>query len=103
VIQLKSVREMDVMAEGGHILASTHALLEKHLRPGITTLQLDKLAEEFIRSHAGALPAFKGLYGFPGSVCISINEEIVHGIPSSRRVVKDGDLVKLDLGVEFGG
>lgn len=103
MIQLKSVREMDVMAEGGHILASTHALLEKHLRPGITTLQLDKLAEEFIRSHAGALPAFKGLYGFPGSVCISINEEIVHGIPSSRRVVKDGDLVKLDLGVEFGG
>lgn len=102
MIQLKSAREIEVMAEGGHILASTHALLEQHIRPGITTLALDKLAEDFIRSHPGAAPAFKGLYGFPGSVCISINEEIVHGIPSSRRVLKDGDIVTLDLGVEFG-
>ena len=103
MIQLKSVREIEVMAEGGYILASTHAVLEKELRPGITTLELDRIAEDFIRSHPGASPAFKGLYGFPGSVCISINEEIVHGIPSSRRVVREGDLVKLDLGVEFGG
>src|SRR5690606_451045 len=91
------------MAEGGRILASTHMLLEQHLRPGISTAELDRLAEDFIRSHDDATPAFKGLYGFPGSVCISLNEEIVHGIPSRRRILKEGDLISLDLGVKFGG
>jgi methionyl aminopeptidase len=73
------------------------------VRPGVTTKDLDAIAEEFIRSHEGATPAFKGLYGFPASVCTSINEEIVHGIPSARRVLREGDLVKLDFGVKYEG
>src|SRR5688572_28894247 len=89
------------MARGGAILAATLERLSAEVRPGISTKALDAVAEDFIRSHDGAKPAFKGLYGFPGSACISINEEIVHGIPSPKRVLKDGDLVKLDFGVEF--
>lgn len=103
MIQLKSPREIELMAEGGRLLAATLALLEREIRPGISTAELDRLAEEFIRSHEGATPAFKGLYGFPASVCISINEEIVHGIPSKRRILKEGDIVSLDFGVKLHG
>jgi methionyl aminopeptidase len=103
MIQLKSVREIDVMAEGGKILAATVQLLRREARAGMSTLDLDAIAEEFIRSHAGAIPAFKGLYGFPGSVCTSINQEIVHGIPSKKRVLKEGDVVSLDTGVSYKG
>jgi len=91
------------MARGGQILAATLALLRGEVRPGISTGELDKLAEDFIRSHPGAVPAFKGLYGFPGSVCTSVNQEIVHGIPSRKRVLEDGDIVSLDVGVKFEG
>ena len=91
------------MARGGAILAATLDHIAAQVRPGVSTRELDASAESFIRSHAGAKPAFKGLYGFPASVCISLNEEIVHGIPSARRLVKEGDLVKLDVGVEFEG
>jgi methionyl aminopeptidase len=101
VISLKSPREIDIMARGGAILAATLERLSAEVRPGISTKALDTVAEDFIRSYDGARPAFKGLYGFPGSACISINEEIVHGIPSPKRVLKEGDLVKLDFGVEF--
>jgi methionyl aminopeptidase len=73
------------------------------VRPGISTMELDQIAESFIRSHAGAEPAFKGLYGFPGSVCISINEEIVHGIPSRKRILTEGDIVTVDVGVKLDG
>ena len=69
----------------------------------MTTLELDRVAEEFIRSHDGATPSFKGLYGFPASICSSINEEIVHGIPSPKRVLKEGDIVSVDIGVFYGG
>jgi len=103
MIQLKSAREIELMAEGGKILAATRALMRREVRPGISTLELDAMAEEFIRSHAGATPAFKGLYGFPGSLCTSINNEIVHGIPSKKRVLKDGDIISIDLGVGFKG
>jgi methionyl aminopeptidase len=103
VIQLKSPREIEVMAQGGQILAQTVAYLRREVRPGMTTGELDKLAEDFIRGHEGATPAFKGLYGFPGSVCASINHEIVHGIPSSKRVLHEGDIVSIDIGVRFGG
>jgi methionyl aminopeptidase len=103
MIQLKSERELDLMAEGGRILAATLQLLTQSVRPGVTTADLDRIAEQFIMSHPGATPAFKGLYGFPASVCISVNEEIVHGIPSPRRVLKDGDIVSLDFGVKFQG
>jgi methionyl aminopeptidase len=103
VIQLKSARELDVMAAGGRILSDTLQLLARATRPGISTAELDRIAEEFTRSHAGATPAFKGLYGFPASVCISVNEEIVHGIPSPRRVLREGDIVSLDFGVKYQG
>lgn len=91
------------MAAGGRILALTHAHLRTQVRPGLTTAQLDAIAEDFIRSHDGAVPAFKGLYGFPGAICISLNDEIVHGIPSAKRALVDGDIVKLDVGVQYQG
>lgn len=100
---LKSPREIEIMARGGEILHATLMHLKGHVRPGISTGELDQLCEAFIRSHAGAEPAFKGLYGFPGSACISINEEIVHGIPSRKRVLRDGDIVTLDVGVKLEG
>lgn len=91
------------MARGGQLLARTLELLKSRVRPGISTKELDTIAEEFIRSQPGASAAFKGLYGFPGSVCISINEEIVHGIPSAKRILKEGDIVSLDFGVKLEG
>jgi methionyl aminopeptidase len=103
MIALKSQRELDIMARGGRILAATLDHLREQVRPGVSTKELDTVAEKFIRSHPGAVPAFKGLYGFPASVCISINEEIVHGIPSPKRVLKGGDLLKLDVGVKYEG
>jgi methionyl aminopeptidase len=103
VIQLKSPREIEIMAHGGKILGATVEMLRREARVGMSTWQLDELAESFIRSHPGATPSFKGLYGFPGSVCASINEEIVHGIPSRRRVLKDGDIISIDVGVKFEG
>lgn len=100
---LKSPREIEIMARGGVILRATLMHMQAHVAPGISTGELDALCESFIRSHAGAEPAFKGLYGFPGSACISINEEIVHGIPSRKRVLKEGDIVSLDVGVKLEG
>jgi methionyl aminopeptidase len=103
MVQLKSNREIEVMAEGGRILADTVQMLRGKVAPGLTTMDLDSMAEEFIRSHQGATPAFKGLYGFPGSICASINNEIVHGIPSSKRVLKEGDIISIDVGVGYQG
>jgi len=103
VIQLKSAREIDLMAQGGRILGATVEHLRAAVRPGISTGELDEVAEAFIRSHDGAVPAFKGLYGFPGSICASVNSEIVHGIPSKKRVLKDGDIISLDVGVGYKG
>ena len=103
MIQLKSAREIDIMAQGGKILGATVAMLRREVRPGMSTWELDEMAESFIRSHPGATPSFKGLYGFPGSVCASINEEIVHGIPSKRRVLRDGDIISIDVGVKYEG
>jgi methionyl aminopeptidase len=103
MIQLKSAREIETMAAGGRILAATHQHIKPALVPGASTLDIDKMVESFIRSHAGATPSFKGLYGFPASACISLNEEIVHGIPSAKRVLKDGDIITVDIGVYYGG
>jgi methionyl aminopeptidase len=103
VIQLKSAREIDLMAQGGKILAATIETLRGAVRPGISTGELDRIGEEFIRSHEGAVPAFKGLYGFPGSICASVNSEIVHGIPSAKRVLKEGDIISIDVGVGHKG
>jgi methionyl aminopeptidase len=102
-IQLKSARELDVMAAGGRILARALAVLRDAVRPGITTGELDRIGDEFIRAHPGAVPAFKGLYGFTGSICTSVNQEIVHGIPSRKRTLAEGDIVSLDVGVKFEG
>jgi methionyl aminopeptidase len=102
-LQLKSPREIDTMGRGGVILAATHAHVKSFVTPGVSTAEIDRIAEDFIRSHAGAEPAFKGLYGFPGAVCVSVNDEIVHGIPSSKRVLADGDIVSVDIGVKYEG
>ena len=91
------------MARGGQILGATVEMLRREVKPGMSTWELDEMAESFIRSHPGATPSFKGLYGFPGSVCASINEEIVHGIPSRRRVLHDGDIISIDVGVKYEG
>jgi methionyl aminopeptidase len=103
MIALKSPREIEIMAEGGRILGATVSHLRAQAKAGVSTLDLDEMAETFIRSHEGATPAFKGLYGFPGSVCTSINQEIVHGIPSRKRVLRDGDVLSLDIGVGYKG
>jgi methionyl aminopeptidase len=97
VIELKSAREIALMRAGGHILADVVDRLRETVKPGISTLEIDEEVEGFIRSR-GALPAFKGYRGFPATVCVSINEEVVHGIPSAHRRVKEGDIVGLDLG-----
>ena len=103
MIQLKSAREIELMAEGGRILAAAVQRVREAVRPGVSTLELDAVAEEFIRSHPGATPAFKGLYGFTGSICASINQEIVHGIPSKKRVLEQGDIISIDVGVAYRG
>jgi methionyl aminopeptidase len=103
MITLKSPREIETMAAAGRIVAETLALMGRTVRAGISTKELDRRAEEFIRSHPGALPSFKGLYDFPATLCTSINHEVVHGIPSAKRVLKDGDLISVDVGVQLEG
>ena len=97
MIELKSPREIGLMRRAGHILAEVVERLRTSVKPGMSTLEIDEDVEEFIRSQ-GATPAFKGYRGFPATVCISINEEVVHGIPSAHRRIKEGDIVGLDLG-----
>ena len=97
MIELKSAREITLMRAGGHILADVVDRLRESVKPGLSTLEIDEDVEAFIRGR-GALPAFKGYRGFPATVCISINEEVVHGIPSAHRRIKEGDIVGLDLG-----
>jgi methionyl aminopeptidase len=103
MITLKSPREIDTMAAAGKIVADTLALMERSARPGVSTKELDRQAEEFIRSHPGARPSFKGLYDFPATLCTSLNSEVVHGIPSAKRVLKEGDLISVDVGVQLEG
>lgn len=101
MIILKSKAELEVMREAGRIVALTHQELAKAIKPGVTTKQLDELAETFIRS-MGAIPSFKGYGGFPGSICTSVNEELVHGIPGNR-TLQEGDIISLDIGAQFQG
>jgi methionyl aminopeptidase len=103
VITLKSPRELDAMRRAGRIVHDTLQLMARILRPGMSTADLDDAAEEFIRSHPGAVPSFKGLYGFPRSLCTSVDVEIVHGIPSARRVLEEGSIVSVDCGVHLDG
>ena len=103
MITLKSPREIDTMAHAGSIVAGVLELLRRETRAGMSTEDLDRIAEAFIRGHAGATPSFKGLYGFPKTLCTSINQEIVHGIPSKKRVLREGNLVSVDVGVHYDG
>jgi methionyl aminopeptidase len=102
VIQIKSTREIELMREAGRILDETRTMLKEHVKPGVTTHHLDQLAEDYILKQ-GATPSFKGYYGFPGSICTSINEVVVHGIPSKKKVLKNGDIITLDFGVNYKG
>jgi methionyl aminopeptidase len=97
MIELKSAREIGLMRRAGHILSEVMDRLRATVKPGLSTLEIDEDVEDFITSQ-GARPAFKGYRGFPATVCISINEEVVHGIPSAHRRIKEGDIVGLDLG-----
>lgn len=101
-IRIKTEEEIKVMREAGGIVARTHGMLRNALRPGITTDELDKLAEDYIRSQ-GAEPSFLGYSGFPASICVSINDEVVHGIPDGKRIIENGDLVSLDIGAYYKG
>jgi len=101
MINIKTAEEIEIMAESGKILATVLKEVEKMIKPGITTIELDRASEALILKH-GAKPAFKGYDGFPYSLCASINEDIVHGFPSER-ILKEGDIVGLDLGVLYKG
>ncbi len=101
MISIKSPREIELMRIAGRIVAETHELLREAIRPGITTLELDTIAETHIRK-SGGIPAFKGYNGFPASICSSLNEQVVHGIPGST-VLKDGDIIGIDIGAVYGG
>jgi methionyl aminopeptidase len=103
MVTLKSPREVEIMARAGRIVAGTLSHVGEILKPGMTTEDLDAAAERFIRSHDGAIPSFKGLYGFPKTLCTSVDEEIVHGIPSTRKVLSDGSIVSVDVGVQLEG
>lgn len=101
-VSIKSPREIELMTEAGRILAIVHDELGKALCPGITTLDIDRLGEEIIRSY-DCVPSFLDYNGYPASICVSVNDEVVHGIPNGRRVLKDGDIVGLDAGVIYKG
>lgn len=101
-VEIKSARELDIMRKASRIVATVLREIEEMAAPGLTTGDLDAHAERRIRE-MGAVPSFKGYHGFPASICASINNEVVHGIPSSKRVIKAGDLVKIDTGAYFDG
>ena len=101
MIYIKSRNEIETMRQAGRIVAQTHELLKKAIRPGITTKELDEIAEAFIIKQ-GAIPAFKGYGGFPASICTSINHEVVHGIPGVK-TLEDGDIISIDIGALYDG
>ena len=101
-ITIKSEREIELMAEAGKILERVHNELEKALRPGMSTKDIDTLGEEIIRSY-GCTPSFLNYNGYPASICVSVNQEVVHGIPDKHRIIQEGDIVSLDAGVIYKG
>ena len=101
MISIKSDREIELLSIAGNIVYETHQYLKNYIKPGITTKELDRLGEEFILSK-GATPSFKGYEGYPGSICTSINEQVVHGIPGNVRL-KEGDIISLDIGACYKG
>ena len=101
-VSIKSSQEIELMREAGRILASVHQELGKNIRPGMSTMDIDQLGEEMIRSY-GCIPSFKNYCGYPASICVSVNDEVVHGIPSEKRLIQEGDIVSLDAGVIYKG
>ncbi|HEU5318084.1 MAG TPA: type I methionyl aminopeptidase [Chloroflexota bacterium] len=101
-VTLKSESQLALMREAGRIVAEVLDLVSREARPGVSTLDLDRLAEAHIRKR-GAVPSFKGYRGFPATLCTSLNEEIVHGIPSAKRILRDGDVLKIDCGAIYRG
>ena len=102
MISRKSAREVELMKEAGRIVALAHQAVRASIRVGMSTQDIDAIVEDVILKH-GATPSFKGYGGFPGSACTSINEEVVHGIPSKDRILKSGDIVKVDIGANYKG
>lgn len=101
-VTIKSPREIELMREAGRILAKTHEELAKNLRPGMSTWDIDHMGEEIIRSY-GCIPSFKNYNGYPDSICVSVNDEVVHGIPHKEHFLDEGDIVSLDAGVIYKG
>lgn len=101
-VTIKSPREIELMREAGRILAKTHEELAKNVRPGMSTWDIDHMGEEIIRSY-GCIPSFKNYNGYPASICVSVNDEVVHGIPHKEHFLDEGDIVSLDAGVIYKG
>ena len=101
-VSIKSKAEIELMREAGRILAITHDELAKQVKPGMSTLDVDRIGEEIIRSY-GCIPSFLNYNGYPASICVSINEEVVHGIPNKHRIIQEDDIVSLDAGVIYKG
>ena len=102
MIVIKSQNEIAIMRQAGQIVAEVHAALREQIKPGVSTADLDVLAFEMITKR-GAKPSFKGYRGFPASICASINQEVVHGIPNKKRVLQDGDIIAIDVGATLNG
>ena len=101
-ITIKSARENELMKEAGRILEIVHEEMKNALHPGMTTKDIDRIGEEVIRSY-GCIPSFLNYNGYPASICVSVNDEVVHGIPSEKRIIREGDIVSLDAGVIYKG
>lgn len=102
VITIKTAEEIELLARANQIVAGALNSIQQIIKPGLTTWELDKITETFARDH-GSTPAFKGYHGYPASLCVSLNEQVVHGIPSKKVVVRDGDIVSIDFGVNYKG
>lgn len=101
-VSIKTAREIELMRESCHLLEKVHDELAKAIRPGISTWEIDHLGEEMIRSF-GCTPNFLHYNGYPASICVSVNDEVVHGIPSKKRILREGDIVSLDAGLIYKG
>ncbi len=102
MVTIKSNREIELMREAGRIVALAHKAVKEKIKPGVSTMELDKIAYDVIVSN-GAIPSFKDYNGFPASICASINEVVVHGIPKDNMILKDGDIISVDIGAEYNG
>ena len=102
MVSIKSSREIELMRDAGKILGTAHNEIRDYIKPGISTYEIDKFAEKVV-SRLGGKCSFYHLYDFPGNFCISVNDEVIHGIPSKNKIIKDGDIIKIDGGVEYKG